>query len=218
MNALRLAAGLIRGVGTRFDISRSQSTLLRPPSKQVIHHHGGQVASHLPVPEEQVARRQEPEGPGELGRAVCATRARQDAAALHVQLSAHSTTGDDSTAIVFASALRPRRSPCLPARSSPTRVVSGLPWRALPAAAYNIHLPTPTRTLSPHPLPPPKPQLGGKGANLCEMARLGVNIPAGFTITTEVCQEFYRVGEYSHSAEPRCCAASRLCCGLLGAG
>jgi hypothetical protein len=39
------------------------------------------------------------------------------------------------------------------------------------------------------------PQLGGKGANLCEMARLGVNIPAGFTITTEVCQEFYRVGE-----------------------
>jgi len=38
------------------------------------------------------------------------------------------------------------------------------------------------------------PQLGGKGANLCEMARLGVNIPAGFTITTEVCQEFYKVG------------------------
>ncbi|GBF96181.1 pyruvate phosphate dikinase, partial [Raphidocelis subcapitata] len=39
-----------------------------------------------------------------------------------------------------------------------------------------------------------KALLGGKGANLCEMARLGVNIPAGFTITTEVCQEFYRVG------------------------
>ncbi|KIZ06013.1 Pyruvate, phosphate dikinase 1 [Monoraphidium neglectum] len=38
-----------------------------------------------------------------------------------------------------------------------------------------------------------KALLGGKGANLCEMARLGVNIPAGFTITTEVCQEFYRV-------------------------
>lgn len=39
----------------------------------------------------------------------------------------------------------------------------------------------------PAPLAPPLgfPQLGGKGANLCEMARLGVNIPAGFTITTE---------------------------------
>ena len=43
-----------------------------------------------------------------------------------------------------------------------------------------------------------KALLGGKGANLCEMARLGVNIPAGFTITTEVCQEFYRVGERRH--------------------
>lgn len=39
------------------------------------------------------------------------------------------------------------------------------------------------------------PQLGGKGANLCEMAKCGVNIPPGLTITTEVCEEFYRVGE-----------------------
>lgn len=38
-------------------------------------------------------------------------------------------------------------------------------------------------------------QLGGKGANLCEMAKCGVNIPPGLTITTEVCEEFYRVGE-----------------------
>jgi phosphoenolpyruvate synthase/pyruvate phosphate dikinase len=38
-------------------------------------------------------------------------------------------------------------------------------------------------------------QLGGKGANLCEMAKCGVNVPPGLTITTEVCQEFYRVGE-----------------------
>ena len=28
--------------------------------------------------------------------------------------------------------------------------------------------------------------LGGKGANLAEMARLGLPVPAGFTITTEV--------------------------------
>ncbi|GLC39948.1 Pyruvate, phosphate dikinase 2 [Pleodorina starrii] len=40
-----------------------------------------------------------------------------------------------------------------------------------------------------------KELLGGKGANLCEMARCGLNVPPGFTITTEVCQEFYRCGE-----------------------
>lgn len=39
-----------------------------------------------------------------------------------------------------------------------------------------------------------KQLLGGKGANLCEMARSGVNVPPGLTITTEVCQEFYAVG------------------------
>jgi pyruvate,orthophosphate dikinase len=34
--------------------------------------------------------------------------------------------------------------------------------------------------------------LGGKGANLAEMANLGLPVPPGFTITTEVCTEFYR--------------------------
>ncbi len=33
--------------------------------------------------------------------------------------------------------------------------------------------------------------LGGKGANLAEMANLGVPVPAGFTITTEVCTHYY---------------------------
>ncbi len=33
--------------------------------------------------------------------------------------------------------------------------------------------------------------LGGKGANLAEMAGLGIPVPAGFTITTEVCTEYY---------------------------
>ena len=33
--------------------------------------------------------------------------------------------------------------------------------------------------------------LGGKGANLAEMANLGLPVPPGFTITTEVCTEFY---------------------------
>jgi len=34
--------------------------------------------------------------------------------------------------------------------------------------------------------------LGGKGANLAEMARIGIPVPAGFTITTEVCNEYYK--------------------------
>ena len=33
--------------------------------------------------------------------------------------------------------------------------------------------------------------LGGKGANLAEMSNLGLNVPAGFTITTEVCTYYY---------------------------
>jgi len=36
--------------------------------------------------------------------------------------------------------------------------------------------------------------LGGKGANLAEMASLGLPVPAGFTITTEVCTHFYASG------------------------
>ncbi|MBI4727458.1 pyruvate, phosphate dikinase [candidate division TA06 bacterium] len=34
--------------------------------------------------------------------------------------------------------------------------------------------------------------LGGKGANLAEMCRLGIPVPAGFTITTEMCTVFYK--------------------------
>ena len=36
--------------------------------------------------------------------------------------------------------------------------------------------------------------LGGKGANLAEMSRLGLPVPPGFTITTEVCTGFYDNG------------------------
>jgi len=36
-----------------------------------------------------------------------------------------------------------------------------------------------------------KPLLGGKGANLAEMTRIGLPVPPGFTITTEVCSYFY---------------------------
>lgn len=39
--------------------------------------------------------------------------------------------------------------------------------------------------------------LGGKGANLAEMCRLGLRVPPGFTISTEACMEFYRLqGEF----------------------
>ena len=37
--------------------------------------------------------------------------------------------------------------------------------------------------------------LGGKGANLAEMASIGVPVPPGFTITTEVCSAFYENGK-----------------------
>ncbi len=41
-----------------------------------------------------------------------------------------------------------------------------------------------------------KELLGGKGANLAEMANLGLPVPAGFTITTEVCLEYLKVGGF----------------------
>ncbi len=37
--------------------------------------------------------------------------------------------------------------------------------------------------------------LGGKGANLAEMNLIGVPVPPGFTITTEVCTEYYELGK-----------------------
>src|SRR5579872_1518352 len=37
--------------------------------------------------------------------------------------------------------------------------------------------------------------LGGKGAGLAEMASLGLPVPPGFTITTDVCTYYYAHGE-----------------------
>ncbi|HEY6377611.1 MAG TPA: pyruvate, phosphate dikinase [Candidatus Dormibacteraeota bacterium] len=37
--------------------------------------------------------------------------------------------------------------------------------------------------------------LGGKGAGVAEMTRAGLPVPPGFTITTEACNEYYRLGE-----------------------
>ena len=38
-------------------------------------------------------------------------------------------------------------------------------------------------------------ELGGKGANLAEMNLIGVPVPPGFTITTNCCNEYYKVGQ-----------------------
>ena len=38
-------------------------------------------------------------------------------------------------------------------------------------------------------------ELGGKGANLAEMNLLGIPVPPGFTITTDVCNEYYQIGK-----------------------
>ena len=37
--------------------------------------------------------------------------------------------------------------------------------------------------------------LGGKGAGLAEMTRIGLPVPAGFTISTECCDYFYKNGK-----------------------
>ena len=39
-----------------------------------------------------------------------------------------------------------------------------------------------------------KDLLGGKGANLAEMTRLGLPVPPGFTVTTEACRRYLAEG------------------------
>jgi len=44
--------------------------------------------------------------------------------------------------------------------------------------------------------------LGGKGANLAEMSGLGIPVPAGFTISTEVCSAYYENnGQYDEAVK-----------------
>src|SRR5262245_2779589 len=50
--------------------------------------------------------------------------------------------------------------------------------------------------------------LGGKGANLAEMCKLGLPVPPGFTITTEVCSWFYAHGKSYPSGLEREVAAA----------
>ena len=39
-----------------------------------------------------------------------------------------------------------------------------------------------------------KELLGGKGANLAEMDSMGIPVPPGFTITTDICKVFNKIG------------------------
>jgi len=41
--------------------------------------------------------------------------------------------------------------------------------------------------------------LGGKGANLADMTRIGVPVPPGFTVTTEACKAYLAVGDFPES-------------------
>ncbi|HEX2203666.1 MAG TPA: pyruvate, phosphate dikinase [Longimicrobium sp.] len=52
-----------------------------------------------------------------------------------------------------------------------------------------------------------KELLGGKGAGLAEMARIGVPVPPGFTITTEVCRLYLRGGRYPEGLDAQVAAA-----------
>ena len=54
-----------------------------------------------------------------------------------------------------------------------------------------------------------KDLLGGKGAGLAEMARIGVPVPPGFTITTACCRHFIRTGEYPDALHAEVDAALR---------
>ncbi|MDP6425113.1 MAG: PEP/pyruvate-binding domain-containing protein, partial [Planctomycetota bacterium] len=44
--------------------------------------------------------------------------------------------------------------------------------------------------------------LGGKGANLAEMTNLGIPVPAGFTLSTEVCAHYSDVTEKHGAGAP----------------
>jgi pyruvate,orthophosphate dikinase len=40
-----------------------------------------------------------------------------------------------------------------------------------------------------------KDLLGGKGANLAEMTKIGLPVPFGFTISTQACNDYYEAGK-----------------------
>ncbi|AEE46475.1 pyruvate, phosphate dikinase [Cellulomonas fimi] len=61
-----------------------------------------------------------------------------------------------------------------------------------------------------------KDLLGGKGANLAEMTRLGLPVPPGFTITTEACRAYMRTGAVPRELAVEVTTALRLMEDRLG--
>jgi pyruvate,orthophosphate dikinase len=61
--------------------------------------------------------------------------------------------------------------------------------------------------------------IGGKGANLAEMTRIGLPVPSGFTISTEICSAFYQNGRrYPEGLQDRVHTALRRVERSMGAG
>ncbi len=54
-----------------------------------------------------------------------------------------------------------------------------------------------------------KQLLGSKGANLAEMVRIGIPVPPGFTITTDVCREYLKTGSYPAGLKEQVASALR---------
>jgi pyruvate,orthophosphate dikinase len=64
-----------------------------------------------------------------------------------------------------------------------------------------------------------KEVLGGKGAGLAEMSNIGIPVPPGFTITTDVCTEYYRTGKkLPRALDPELRAALKKVEGLTEKG
>jgi pyruvate,orthophosphate dikinase len=62
-----------------------------------------------------------------------------------------------------------------------------------------------------------KQLLGGKGANLSEMTNIGLPVPSGFTITTEVCDYYYKHGkQYPQELDAQIDAAIKVLEGQVG--
>ena len=60
-----------------------------------------------------------------------------------------------------------------------------------------------------------KELLGGKGAGLAEMTNLGISVPPGFTISTEACVEYYRLGKKGWPRKPATIGSPRTAIGGL---
>jgi pyruvate,orthophosphate dikinase len=61
--------------------------------------------------------------------------------------------------------------------------------------------------------------LGGKGANLAEMCQIGIPVPPGFTLTTEVCTYYYKHDQsYPEALTPQVDAGLKKMSELMGSG